>query len=231
MKVLIIEDESRIAKRVSAMLQRLLGNQLSSLSICDSLETANSYLAENKIDLLFLDLNLNGEDGFSVLKDMAAERFHTIIISANKEKAITAFEYGVLDFIGKPFDESRITAALARLTFVEKNQKPLKFLACKNKGIVELIPIEEILYIKGADIYSEIHLHTNRNILHSKSLDTLAQMLPVNFIRIHKSYLVPKTQFDKITVQTGGRYQMELKNGEKLPIGRTRYEELKKLWL
>jgi len=230
MKVLIIEDESRIAKRIAAMVERLMGNQLSSITVHDSLETAKIYLTGNKIDLLLLDLNLNGEDGFTLLKEMVAERFHTIIISADKEKAITAFEYGVLDFIGKPFDEARVAAALARLTSVQESQQ-LKFLAAKNKGTVELIPIHEIMYIKGADIYTEIHLNGNQTILHSKSLDNLTQLLPIDFIRIHKSYLVPKAHFGKITVQAGGRYQMELKNGEKLPIGRTRYEEVKKLWI
>ncbi len=231
MRVLIIEDEARIAKRIGTMVEKLLENELDELAFCDSLEAGRIYLNENQIDLLFLDLNLNGEDGFSLLKDMLAEPFHTIIISANKEKAITAFEYGVLDFIGKPFDKARLAIALTRLRSTNENQQYLKYLSVKNRGEVMLIPIDEISYIKGADIYTEIHLHTNLPLLHSKSLDSLEKMLPKKFIRIHKSYLVPSSQFLKIEVQAGGRYQMELKNGEKLPIGRTRYEELKKLWL
>ncbi len=67
------------------------------------------------IDVLFLDLNLNGKDGFDLLKTSVSGAFHVIIISAHTEQALKAFEYGVLDFVGKPFNKERLARALDRV--------------------------------------------------------------------------------------------------------------------
>lgn len=230
MRVLIIEDEARIAQRIERMLRELLATNLVALAVCDSLTMGKAHLSAHQIDLLFLDLNLNGEDGFEMLKSVTAEAFHTIIISAYKEKAITAFEYGVLDFIGKPFDKDRLALALAKFNQSQRTLTTTKFLSVKNKGNIYLIKTEEVNFIKGADIYTEIQLLDGRTFLHDKSLERLENLLPHSFIRIHKSYLVPIAQFDKINVQSGGKYSLLLKSGHQLPIGRSRYEQVKSTW-
>ena len=72
MKILIIEDEQRIARRIQRMVTSFLGEQLESVCICDALPEGISYLENNEIDLLLLDLNLNGESGFDVLELMVS---------------------------------------------------------------------------------------------------------------------------------------------------------------
>ncbi|MBO2012898.1 LytR/AlgR family response regulator transcription factor [Hymenobacter negativus] len=230
MKILIVEDEARIARRLERMTHDYFGPQLASLSSCESLPTALHALTTAAPDLLLLDLNLNGQDGFDLLKSVAAGAFHTIIISAYTDKAITAFAYGVLDFVPKPFTEERLAQAFARLTAATPARKPesaLQFLAVKKQGSLSLIDIKDIRYIKGAGIYAELHLQNGKKELHDKSLEKLAQLLPGSFKRIHKSYLVPIAQAEKIIVQEGSSYQLLLKNGELIPIGRSRYKELR----
>ncbi|WP_342327518.1 LytTR family DNA-binding domain-containing protein [Pedobacter sp. FW305-3-2-15-E-R2A2] len=228
MRILIVEDEGRIAGRIERMSRSFFGAKLQQITICEAIEEALAFLENNEIEVLLLDLNLNGRDGFELLKSVVSGSFHTIIISAYIEKAITAFEYGVLDFVAKPFDERRLSQAFQRISIAE-NQKEngLRFLAVKRSGNIALIDVNELLYIKGAGIYAELHLKNGKQELHDKSLEKLEQLLPASFERIHKSYLVPIGQAMKITVSSGSKYQLLLENGEALPIGRTRYAALK----
>lgn len=228
MRILIIEDEARIAARMERFVRELLGSVLTNLASCDSMEMGIDYIRRNGIDLLFLDLNLNGRDGFDVLKSVVAESFHTIVVSAYTDKAITAFEYGVFDFIAKPFAIERVKQALDRIISKSATlQPPLKFLAVKARGHLQLISVEDVLFVQGAGVYAELHLHNGTKALHDKTLEKLAQLLPVSFERIHKSYLADSRYFASIHIQSGGRYTLQLTNGQQLPIGRSRYEQLK----
>ncbi|QNK64393.1 response regulator transcription factor [Pedobacter sp. PAMC26386] len=193
------------------------------------IDTSRQHLAGNEIDLLLLDLNLNGQDGFGILQHLSAESFHTVIISAQKEKAIEAFEYGVVDFVPKPFDLPRLELAINRVKgqlYPEKRE--LRYLSVKQKGQVKLLKIEDVLYFRGSDIYSEIHLRNGETLLHDKTLEKLSQLLGNSFERIHKSYLVAFPEIDKLIFKNGGSPGVKLMNGKELPVGRTRYMALKK---
>ena len=156
----------------------------------ESLTKGLEFVTTHKVDLVLLDLNLNGESGFDLLKETVAQSFHTIIISAYKDQAIQAFEFGVLDFVPKPFNKERLHKAFDRVIHKEDaTRKNIKFLAVKKRGEVKLIDIEHIIYIKGAGVYSELVLNNNRTFLHDKSLEKLEQLLPDRFVRIHKSYI------------------------------------------
>lgn len=228
MTILVVEDEGRIAGRIERMSRNFFGTKLQKINICESIEEALSFLEKNDIEVLLLDLNLNGRDGFELLKSMVSKSFHTIIISAYTEKAITAFEYGVLDFVAKPFDEGRLSQAFQRISAAQNQRESgLRFLAVKRSGNIVLIDVDELLYVKGAGIYTELHLKNGRQELHDKSLEKLEQLLPTTFERIHKSYIVPITPAMRITISPGSKYHLLLESGETLPIGRTRYADLK----
>ncbi|MCT2406095.1 LytTR family transcriptional regulator DNA-binding domain-containing protein [Chryseobacterium antibioticum] len=228
MNILIIEDEARIARRLQRMTTEFFTDKPITITVCDSLQNGLDQIASQLPDLLLLDLNLNGDNGFEVLEQMVAASFHTIIVSANIDKAITAFSYGVLDFVPKPFDQERLFKALTRFVSPAlKSDEGIKYLAVKRSGQVRLISISEVIYIKGAGIYTELHLSNGQNELHDKSLEHLQQLLPDRFERIHKSYLVNFQQIEKIIINPGTRYGALLKTGEVLPVGRSKYKELK----
>ena len=227
MKILIIEDEARIAKRIERMTRDFFDKDVQIL-LSDSVENGLITIDNHAVDLLLLDLNLNGENGFDVLQNVVARSFQTIIISAYTDKAITAFNYGVLDFVPKPFDENRLAQAFTRYTTPErKDNQDIQFLAVKKGKTIKLIPIKEIRYIKGAGIYTELHLTDGRIELHDKSLESLEKLLPAAFERIHKSYILCWLEAEKLVVEPGGKYHMLLKNGEILPVGRSKYKEIK----
>ena len=230
MKILIIEDEARIARRIERMLSDIFKEKDISIQAADSLEEGLDVIKKTKFDLLFLDLNLNGKDGFDILESVVSESFHTIIVSAYKDKAIRAFEYGVLDFVPKPFDEDRLAKACQRITqkSIESNQ--LKYLAIRKKGRQRLIKVEDILYVKGAGVYTEMFLKDSTKEIHSKSLENLKMILPEHFERIHKSYIADMNQAKRIITEPGSKYSLELQTGAILPVGRTRIKELTSRW-
>ncbi|MEM9836181.1 MAG: response regulator [Bacteroidota bacterium] len=228
MRILMIEDEASVARRTERMLQSILDDRLTQLKIIGQLEAAQAYLATEPIDLLLLDLNLSGQDGFRVLQSVVAEAFDTIIISAYRDKAIEAFEYGVLDFVAKPFDQERLAKALHRLLDKRaNNEHHLKRLAIKKEGRVQLIEVTDIRYIKGANVYSELHLTSGRRVLSNKSLERLARLLPPHFERVHKSYVVDMHACQEIIIQPGSQYRLRLDDDTLIPLGRTRYKEIK----
>ena len=227
---MIVEDESRIAKRVERMTRDILGNTLQSLTHINTLQEALTFIENNPLDLLLLDLNLNGEDGFDLLTTAVSESFHTIVISAYKDQAITAFEYGVLDFVPKPFDRDRLEKAFNRRMRKERLETQVKYLAVKQRQRIQLIPIDEVLYIKGAGAYTELFLSGGKKELHDKSLERLEQLLSPTFERIHKSYLVKISEVKGIIVNSGSKYMAELRSGGFIPVGRTRYKEIKAKW-
>lgn len=156
-------------------------------------------MRSHKLDLLFIDSNLNGQDGFEVLQNAVANSFHTVVVSAYTDKAITAFDYGVLDFMAKPFSLERMRQALDRMSSKSMNRPgSLKFLGVKTGGILRFIPVEEVLFVR------ELDLRNGTRVLHDKTLEKLQQLLPGSFERIHKSYLADSRYFAYIQIQSGG---------------------------
>src|SRR5690606_5318988 len=170
--------------------------------------------------------------GFDLLSTAVSGSFHTIIISAYKDQAIAAFEYGVLDFVPKPFNRDRLEQAFNRAIVKEKTENDrTRVLAVKKRGSIQLIPVENLLFIKGAGVYAELFLKDGTKELHDKSLEKLEQLLSHSFERIHKSYLVKMSEAKKIVVSSGSKYVAELRNGERIPVGRMKYKEMKGKWL
>ena len=227
MHLVIVEDELLIQTRLKRQITQILGDKIDKLKTFDQLDDAQSYLSEQSIDLLFLDLNLRGQNGFELLKTLTAASFHTIIVSAHCDKAIEAFEYGVLDFVAKPFTQERLAQAINRLLDINQRQDfGVRYLSIKQNSIINLIQVSDIDYISAAGHYSEVFIKKNSS-LHDKPIEKLLAILPPNFLRIHRSYVVNSNKVKCITSEVGSKYTLELHCGKQLPIGRTRVEAIK----
>jgi two-component system response regulator LytT len=223
--IMIVEDEYMVAKRLKRFVEEAFTEQPIKIKMCHSLDDAADYLSENSIDLLFLDLNLQGQNGFTLLKQQLSQSFHTIVVSANSDRAIEAFDIGVLDFVAKPFTQERIQKAVDRLHLQQQGQS--KYLTYKRLGKIEILAISEVLYLKADGHYCEVHQHNQQSFLHDKSLDKLLNLLPDNFIRIHRSYAVSVDAMHSIEAQEGSKYWLTLNSGIRLPLGRTKVHDVK----
>lgn len=228
MRVLVVEDEAIVARRLMRMVGNILGDRVELIRHVSTLDDARQWLNEHVVDLLFLDLNLNGRDGFEILADMVARSFHTVIVSAHADQALRAFEYGVADFVAKPYDETRLRKAIERVTSGDASaREQLRFLAVRKVSEVQLVPQRDIEFIRGAGDYSEIHTSDDTTHLHDKTLSALERILPARFHRIHRSYIVDTERIESMHSAPGSRYFVQLHSGRRLPIGRSRLESLR----
>lgn len=230
MRILIVEDERPTAEDIECLVREILKSEDTSIHIENTLDNALAYLNEKRIDVLLLDLNLNSRDGFELLKHVVSKSFHTIIISANINRAIEAFEYGVLDFIPKPYNMERLTAAFQRIKASHAaDGHAIKYLSVKKGFEIQIIPLEEIRYFKSDNIYVELHLKDNRIVIYDKPIKQLGPLLPSNYFRIHKSFIVDRDTIETIQTLGGGQYRVVLKSGDCLPVSREKIKELRKI--
>lgn len=228
MRILIVEDERPTAEDIKLLVGSILKNEITSLHIETTLNNAVFYIKENPIDLLLLDLNLNSKDGFQLLKEAVSLSFHTIVISANIDRAIEAFEYGVLDFIPKPYNYERLTKAFERLKSSHAiDGHSIKYLSVKTGNEIRIIPIEDVAFFKAANIYSELHLNNGHIVIYDKPIKQLVPLLPSNYMRIHKSYLVELNKIKSLQLLGGGKNHLLLHGGECLPVSRKVIKKLK----
>lgn len=228
MRLLLVEDEPPIARRLEKMVRELIGERLAKLQVVETLLAAERFLEVDAIDLLLLDLNLHGASGFALLEKAVAGSFHTIIVSANTDQALRAFEHGVLDFVPKPVTLERLRLALGRVSDLRsRSEFAARTLAVQKHGRIVLVPVDDVHYVKGAGPYSELVLAGGKKELHGKSIEKLLAVLPPHFERVHKSYIVDMRRVKTFHVGEGGHYEAELNTGECLPIGRERWKELK----
>ena len=226
MRILIVEDEEMTARRLKRLVTEIVDNQTTALECLATLEEAKSYVANHAIDLLFIDLNLNGEDGFELLASLTGGDIPTIIVSANTDQALKSYDYGVLDFVAKPFSKERLEKAIGRF----RNRNGLnpqagrgsnEYIQIRYGTKKRLLQANDIACIEGANKYSEIHLLDGVSYLHENALKHLLLELRSNFQRVHKSYIVNMDVVYQLDAYPGGKYQLTLKNGRKLPVGRT----------
>jgi DNA-binding LytR/AlgR family response regulator len=227
--VLIVEDEEVVSRRLARLTRAILGPRLAALDTAATLAAARDRLRERALDLVFLDLDLNGDDGFQLLGEAVAGAFQTIIVSAHADQAIRAFEHGVTDFVAKPYTEDRLRQALARVDQREPALRDrLRVLAVRRHGEVRLLAIDTIVRISAADDYSELHCDDGATWLHDKALSALEQLLPARFERVHRSHIIDVRRIAHWQVAEGSRYQLVLDRGDQVPASRTWIQEFRR---
>ena len=228
MNILIAEDEAPAARRLERLVRERLGDRIRDIAIVPTVESARAALAASRVDLLLLDLNLNGADGFSLLD--GAERPRTIIVSANSSRAIDAFDYAVVDFLAKPVSPERLAVALDRAL----DRTPIRTagqtsLAVRSAGRIDLAAFADIVSLSGADDYVEVVLADGRRFLHDTRLSDLERRLPPGFIRVHRSHIANTAHLRSIRTLPNRRRMLELTGGTQLPVSRNRFGRIERL--
>lgn len=221
MRVAIVEDEAVVARRLERMV-RALANP-SEVAVAPTLDDALTLIRSRAIDLLFLDLNLSGRDGFLLLEEAAAAPFQTVVVSAHHEQALRAFEYGVTDFLAKPWSEERLKLALDRVSSREPHRRATSIVVRKGREL-RTIAVDQIVFIQGADDYSELHLLDGSVHLHEKTLGGLEALLPATFVRVHRSYIANRDRVRGVRASS-----LVMTDDSLVPVGRVYREEVRRL--
>lgn len=228
LKILVVDSDAHASSTLEQQCRAILADRLEQFTTAESLPAALARLGESAYDVVLLDPDLPRHDGLELLAGRPARAFQTIIVSARTDLALRAFDFGVLDFVPKPVSQDRLARALRRLTGTPAaGETADRFIAVRRLGRIDLVPVDDLLYVEGADKYSELVLANGQRNFHEKCLGRLEATLPRAFVRIHKSYLVRFTMVSRLLVLKGSRYFAVLKNGQRLPVGRSRYGEIK----
>ncbi|MCI9844846.1 LytR/AlgR family response regulator transcription factor [Flavobacterium pectinovorum] len=184
---------------------------------------AMDYLRENKVDLMFLDINMPEISGMELLKIIPTHP-KTILTTAYSEFALESYDYGVIDYLLKPIYFPRFLKAIDRFFATEnvksREEEVINSVSVKVDGYFMDIELDQLLFAQSFGNY--VKLYTLKRIyLASITTAEFEKCLPEkNFMRIHKSYIVA---LDKI--EESEKDFVVIKN-EKLPVGITYRREL-----
>ncbi|MEP7264846.1 MAG: response regulator transcription factor [Bacteroidota bacterium] len=195
---IIIEDEPLALRRTKDFV-----NKIPFLDLCGTFEDAInglSYLKSNKVDLLFLDINMDELTGIELLESSRIES-QVIITTAYQEYALKGYELNVTDYLLKPFTFDRFLKAVNK---AQENlsksisNTALDFIFVKTENRLEKINLGDIMYIEGMRDYRRIHTLTKR-IMTLQNFSELEQIIPSNLVcRVHKSYMVGINKIESV---------------------------------
>lgn len=221
LRILIVEDEPLVRQRLLRLCSELGGARARFDAVAD-LDVAGDRLARNVYDGVLLDLNLGGEDGFDLLRHAVSGRPHCVVVSANRDRALEAFELGVLDFVPKPFSRERLGAALDRLFDAgQRGPGRARYLGIWRAQGTALVELAQVFWIRADGDYSQLHLPGGRSELHDKSLTALGAVLPPEFVRCHRSHIVNLRHVRSLHAGSGSRYWLVMTCGANVPVGRS----------
>lgn len=203
------------------------------------------FLEKNKIDLLFLDIEMPEMSGFDLLQQVSNLHFDVILVTAYDEFGIRAIKFSALDYILKPVQEDDLKTAIAKYqkkhfqnilpqqlevlfqSLQGKNANNQK-IALATRESIELVKPSEIIMCESDNNYTMVYLDGRKKFI-SKTLKDFEELLgPYNFFRTHQSFLV---NVDKISefVKTDGGY-LVMKNGMRVAVSRNKKESVLKLF-
>lgn len=221
MNCIIVDDEPLAVEVLATFVEKLPG--ISCLATCADAFEAMTALQTHPVDLMFLDINMPGLSGLSLLRSLSKPPL-VVFTTAYAEHAVEGFELEALDYLLKPIAFERFARAVQKaqraLEVGEKSEPASQVLLLKADKKLYRIPLENIHYIESIGDY--VKVFTEEKCLVSKiTLKKIEQELDgQNFIRIHKSYICP---LDRIQYIEGNRVRV----GEQmLPIGQSYKEEL-----
>jgi DNA-binding LytR/AlgR family response regulator len=232
---IIADDEPRLAADLSTRL-RLLWPRLDILAIAGNGLAAASAIAEHQPTYAFLDIRMPGLDGVQVAR--MAGRTRIVFVTAHDEYAVSAFEAAAADYLLKPVSDARLSQCVARLqqqqaTAVDiealsallarpSGGPRLDWLTVRLADTTRLVTVNEVLYFRASDKYTEAVTATERHLVRTALKELLEQLDPQRFVQVHRSIIVNLTTVDRIERDVLGRSQIHLRNHpDVLPLSRS----------
>jgi two-component system LytT family response regulator len=235
--VLVVDDEAPARRRLVRLLRR--EPDVSRVATAANGPDAIAALAAHRPDLLFLDVQMPGVDGFGVLAALPPEeRPTTVFVTAYEEHAVRAFEVNAIDFLLKPYDDDRFRATLERVRARPAPApdlsallravalRPPDRLAIKLEGRVLVQDVASIVWAEAEDKYVRIHLVEGSHLVRQPIGDLAGRLRASGFVRTHRSTLVNLRFLRELHEMFNGEYEAVLSTGMRLPVSRRHRPEL-----
>ncbi|MGN6569322.1 MAG: LytR/AlgR family response regulator transcription factor [Flavipsychrobacter sp.] len=240
-KVILIDDEPLARQLIKGFLQAY--PQVEVVAECADGFEGFKAIQEYKPDLVFLDVQMPRVNGFEML-ELVDEPPAVIFTTAFDEYAIKAFEAHAIDYLLKPILKDRFTKAMQKwLQQAESKQTQLTGtvspsevyegyqhrIVVKDNGLIRIIPAQEIHYLEANDDYVKI-VTKEGSYLKKSTLSHIEQTLdPQQFVRVHRSYLVPVGQLMRIEPYEKESHIALLQCGAKIMVSKSGMTKLKTL--
>jgi two-component system LytT family response regulator len=230
-RTLIVDDEPLARSNLSVLLRR--DPQIEIVSECGSGAEALAEIRGARPDLVFLDVQMPECDGFDVLELLGKDLPPAIVfVTAYDQYALRAFEAGALDYLLKPFDNTRFERALdrAKQRLARGNNKgapaQLERLAIKSVGQVSFVKVSEIDWIEAADYYACLHVGSKTHLLRRSMAELEQELDPAVFSRIHRSTIVNLDRVRGLKLGEDGEYDVLLEGGARLRLSQRYRKQL-----
>ncbi len=239
--VLIVDDEPLARALIVELLKKFPEFQI--VGECLDGKGALQVLERESPDLIFLDVQMPGIDGLTFLEKLNDAALPAIIfVTAYDQYAIRAFDFHAVDYLLKPFSQSRFEKSLLRakerilehpkddeitrrqisslLENYQKKSAPLKRLFIKDRGKIVLLDPETINWIEADDKYIRLHTPEKKYLIRQTLNAVEAELDPRVFARVHRSYIVNLTCISELHPMFNGEYVLVLGDGTKLTLSR-----------
>lgn len=238
---IVVDDELNARQTFEEIVEQYFYGKLKVVGSFDSVKAAVAAINELRPQIVFLDIEMPGENGFRFFDYFNTYDFEVIFITAHKEHAIKAIKFAALDYLLKPINYIDLLAAIARFEKkqglqstqlrietllsnlgqgTEVNQK----IALPTRNGYQMEKLNNIVYCEADINYTRIHTMTGKMIMVSKTLKLIEEMLSCDFFfRIHKSFLINMNYLKSYSKIDG--YEVTLETGHKLPVAMRKNEE------
>jgi two-component system, LytTR family, response regulator len=238
-RTIIADDESLGRKKLRILLAAEPGIHV--VAECSDGPKTIAAVRDYEPDLLLLDIQMPGADGFEILESVPADRLPVVIFTtAYDQYALRAFEAHALDYLLKPFDQERLHRAIERarmeilkasdsrvasriLDFLSeaKAKSPAeKRLVIKAGGRVVFLDLEEIEWVEAAANYVKLNVGKESYLLRERIGRVSERLDPGQFVRIHRSVIVNVGKIKGLLPCNSGEYIVVLKSGKELSCSR-----------
>lgn len=232
-KALIVDDEKDVSQALKLLLNKTCSD-IEVVAVTHSVVEAVKVIKKEKIEILFLDIEMPGGNGFDLLEIIDNKDLYIIFTTAHNEYAIKAIKNGAKDYILKPIDPDELIVS------VEKAKKEIgkakiglggaklspTLPVSTAKGLI-FVNKEDVVYIKADGRYSELYCKNGQHYTACKNIGEYEDELSKGFFfRVHKSYLINCKHIVKLKSEDGGF--VEMNNGSEIEISKRKKAEFLK---
>ncbi|HKG21098.1 MAG TPA: LytTR family DNA-binding domain-containing protein [Blastocatellia bacterium] len=224
--------------------------QIEVIGDCSNGDDAIEAVKTFRPDILLLDIQMPGTDGFGVLEALDPQDIPCVIfITAYDQYAVKAFEVYALDYLLKPFDRERFTRAIERgkqhvlkernsslndrvlavLNEIKNKPEYLERLVIRTNGHIFFIKTEEIDWLEAEGNYVRLHSGKESYLLRDAISSLENQLDPKRFLRIHRSAIVNINRIQELQPWFHGEYRVILQDGVQLTLSRSYRDKLNEL--
>lgn len=249
LKTIVADDEPLARERLRFLLSA--DRDFAIAAECRNSKEVIAALKADRFDVLFLDIQMPGGDGFEIIQQVGAVRMPvTVFVTAHNHYAVKAFEVHALDYLTKPVEPERLKTTLARvkeriaLEAARMTQEQLQSalrtlreeggmrreyparLVVPNGTREAFVNVDEIEWVEAADYYACLHLGT-RNLMLRETIKQLAETLdPQKFVRVHRSAIVNVAHVREILREGRNEGWVFLLSGQRVKMSKAGWQNL-----